>query len=1178
MSLNTNGWDYIYNLRFSKVNEILSTKKTESNTALDTLKTDLAKVLGDGTTDTNRIVVKSANFGEGYLNVPATHTLVSVDNGVPPNIVTKLMISKIEVDNSKITNDYTTAPTITISGGGGSGATATSSLGVLIIKVTNQGSNYFGIPNVTITGGSGSGAEASAIMSSSGTEVEFIKVTKLGTGYGSTNPPTVTIDGDATAVASFGGISIKINSSGSGYTSLPTITVTGGGGAGAIATAKFGVEIDSVTGGSGYKSPPLIEIPTTGTELGATAFTSLAFKDSSKLIGSKGTQTSTEYAKKSIKNCIDNGLTKITGFDSITSIDTSSEINVLDYCLAIVGNIVDKRHEKSIAEDLSLKFLFDYIDSNESFELGKSIITNYFPDLIPQREASESVTDTSYLKKFQKAAIDKLKTIEKEKIKNRVKAALQFVDNQIIYNINLSPTLSTSSKTLAQLGDELGNNKEGFLESMIGLLTALSPQTRMYDICGILHDNHQDSQQFPLKKIKLNTGPFTLETGGSDSLLRVNIPIITGLFYFGKDSKKYSQAEDNNANKFNIPLFLNLDWMRGAFKDTLPFSPPTNYVNLAVDNNQLATNISLALPGISARNKQIVMAFIDGYVQNFIKNPDPDIKFFDLVKQPYSYHDVFSQLNMGAYEALGLDEKGVTKDGFDKSKNNQKWLFPTRIAFGAKDEISLPADSKNSFLAICCMIKGNQNNGTSYVDLNAIPNEATSALVIERSVFGEHMVMPQIAKIFNLKVKNAENEKTIDFNIDYFDKKVTNSFRLYKESSAINKILVNQTLSLKDQDYKGTYGVFKDSEQKYNGKVEEINVRVEENLIRVTLPNVSYDIDTETSWLLTKQKVVAYQEYEIYFGASSTGKIEAKAQTKLFNLKMEHQKSLPSKILTLGGLQFFPTLYNLVKRYRSVETVNTSYIKKREIKKTQVAPKQDAKDMAKERITYMKSPRDQSDSFVSSSDVSEMIIINEDYGLRADIDSSLGVGFISPRAGVTKNEIPDLYNHENNDQWDGIELQKIKWETTVVKNNLSATLSKEHKDFDDQLKKDIRELKVEKDKLVRKPLDIKLLKEFFDEFQKFRQAINIADINKTKNKKLFLAYYDYKQNDGQERSLAELIKIMKEAELTNLWFDEISKINDSVKKMHRYFKEHPNIKKYEKAVYCYEMYIEFLTN
>jgi hypothetical protein len=65
-------------------------------------------------------------------------------------------------------NNYTSAPTVTFTGGGGSGATAVANLKnkkVDSITVTNPGSGYTSAPTITISGGSGSGAAATASVS-----------------------------------------------------------------------------------------------------------------------------------------------------------------------------------------------------------------------------------------------------------------------------------------------------------------------------------------------------------------------------------------------------------------------------------------------------------------------------------------------------------------------------------------------------------------------------------------------------------------------------------------------------------------------------------------------------------------------------------------------------------------------------------------------------------------------------------------------------------------------------------------------------------------------------------------------------------------------------------------------------------------------------------------------------
>lgn len=61
--------------------------------------------------------------------------------------------------------NYTSAPTVTISGGGGAGATATAVVSggsVVTLTLTNAGSGYTSVPTVSFSGGGGTGAAATA--------------------------------------------------------------------------------------------------------------------------------------------------------------------------------------------------------------------------------------------------------------------------------------------------------------------------------------------------------------------------------------------------------------------------------------------------------------------------------------------------------------------------------------------------------------------------------------------------------------------------------------------------------------------------------------------------------------------------------------------------------------------------------------------------------------------------------------------------------------------------------------------------------------------------------------------------------------------------------------------------------------------------------------------------------
>jgi hypothetical protein len=141
---------------------------------------------------------------------------------------------------------YPLVPTYTIINtavtAGGSGYTSPSAMiaGGIALTLTNGGSAYTSAPTVTLSGGGGTGASAVATIASG------IGLTLTGGGSGYTSAPTVTITGGsgfgATATASINGSGVVTGftvTPGSGFIGgqPPTVAITGGGGSGATATA-----------------------------------------------------------------------------------------------------------------------------------------------------------------------------------------------------------------------------------------------------------------------------------------------------------------------------------------------------------------------------------------------------------------------------------------------------------------------------------------------------------------------------------------------------------------------------------------------------------------------------------------------------------------------------------------------------------------------------------------------------------------------------------------------------------------------------------------------------------------------------------------------------------------------------------------------------------------------------
>lgn len=149
---------------------------------------------------------------------------------------------------------YTSAPTVTITGGGGTGATATATVAgaVTAITITNNGTGYTSAPLVNITGGGGTGATATATVAG---PVTSLTLGTPGAGYAA---PAVTFSGTGSASANAtGGVdNLTLGTPGAGYTN-PGVTFSVSG-ATIPASATASGSVDTLTlgaNGSGYTSP-----------------------------------------------------------------------------------------------------------------------------------------------------------------------------------------------------------------------------------------------------------------------------------------------------------------------------------------------------------------------------------------------------------------------------------------------------------------------------------------------------------------------------------------------------------------------------------------------------------------------------------------------------------------------------------------------------------------------------------------------------------------------------------------------------------------------------------------------------------------------------------------------------------------------------------------------------------
>lgn len=142
---------------------------------------------------------------------------------------------------------YTSAPTVTFSGGGalGGGATGTSRLkAVGSITVAAGGSDYEVGDVLTLVGGTKTTTATFTVATVSSGAVTAVTITNAGvytvpvtaSGAATTSPSGGT---GATLTVGWGVASVVVTNAGHGFTSAPTVAFSGGGGSSAAATASL---------------------------------------------------------------------------------------------------------------------------------------------------------------------------------------------------------------------------------------------------------------------------------------------------------------------------------------------------------------------------------------------------------------------------------------------------------------------------------------------------------------------------------------------------------------------------------------------------------------------------------------------------------------------------------------------------------------------------------------------------------------------------------------------------------------------------------------------------------------------------------------------------------------------------------------------------------------------------
>jgi len=139
------------------------------------------------------------------------------------------------------------------------------------ISVTSGGEGYSSAPTVTISGGSGAGATAVAEIENG--SVVRVKLTNAGSGYAFDDILKVSFSGGNPSPG--GVLSVTVLDGGHDYRTAPTVTISAPAGGGTTATATAQVTLGRVVSitvtnmGTGYKETPTITITPAGADINA---------------------------------------------------------------------------------------------------------------------------------------------------------------------------------------------------------------------------------------------------------------------------------------------------------------------------------------------------------------------------------------------------------------------------------------------------------------------------------------------------------------------------------------------------------------------------------------------------------------------------------------------------------------------------------------------------------------------------------------------------------------------------------------------------------------------------------------------------------------------------------------------------------------------------------------------
>lgn len=374
---------------------------------------------------------------------------------------------------------------------------------------------------------------------------------------------------------------------------------------------------------------------------------------------------------------------------------------------------------KDEASKTVLKNAYDYIN----YLAEAPYIFTYYAGVFPQFNSSAGTPIDRA-----KSLIAILISEEKKMAGQRVFGALRNIDASIVFNYNAVSGVASQDKTFNQISVATNRDKSILIYNVTSAVLALWPEQYSDAIIGVGQIVKSIPYQF--QKIRLYTEAWQLATGGDSSNLRMKIPVIGGVAYFGDDIILIEPR-----HQCAIYLKIKLAWLKSSKQADLQIKQSSIEVEGFTQeqgapdytDDPLLKNILQAFVQNTLNKARYTPTATSGNTVNTYSLLNP-------VDAAYSYNHTFASLDI--YEKIAETESEFA------------WMYPTTASYAVKDAFEDEPDINNSVFAVCCMSEGRQNKNAPEVDITAIPPGATSSVLISKEILLRKFVLPYFVLLF----------------------------------------------------------------------------------------------------------------------------------------------------------------------------------------------------------------------------------------------------------------------------------------------------------------------------------------------------------------------------------------------------------------------------------------------